>query len=93
MYIRSSECLPDIERLIRQQNATAQPRAIEMSADEVKDLALRLVLKYSQNYVKETSKVTESFIFKPGLLLNIIFTPCLMINIIITIGLLIRINT
>lgn len=65
MYIRSSECLPDIERLIRQQNATAQPRAIEMSADEVKDLALRLVLKYSQNYVKETSKKRLLFPTRP----------------------------
>ncbi|VDM43516.1 unnamed protein product [Toxocara canis] len=56
MYLRSSECLPQIERLIRQQNASAQPRPVEMNAAEVKDLALRLLLKYSQNYVKETSK-------------------------------------
>ncbi|KHN88346.1 hypothetical protein Tcan_15693 [Toxocara canis] len=65
MYLRSSECLPQIERLIRQQNASAQPRPVEMNAAEVKDLALRLLLKYSQNYVKETSKRRLLFPTRP----------------------------
>ena len=59
MYIRAAECVPDIERLIRQSNAIAQPAPKQMSHKEIEDLAEFLVLKYSNNFVRDTSKVLE----------------------------------
>ncbi|VDK17992.1 unnamed protein product [Anisakis simplex] len=65
MYFRTAQCKQDIERLIRQENLIAQPHPIEMNAREVNDFAIRLILKYSQNFVKETSKKRLLFPTRP----------------------------
>ncbi|MFH4980140.1 hypothetical protein AB6A40_006849 [Gnathostoma spinigerum] len=66
MYIRTEECLPDIERIIRQRNAAAQPTPITMSNTEIRALATKLVLKYSQEFVKKTSQKRLLFPTRPA---------------------------
>lgn len=61
MFIRTGECLPDVQRLIRQQNAMAVNGPKQMSHKEVEELSETLVLKYSNNFVKDTTKVCVEY--------------------------------
>ncbi|VDD96751.1 unnamed protein product [Enterobius vermicularis] len=65
MFIRTGECLPDVQRLIRQQNAMAVNGPKQMSHKEVEELSETLVLKYSNNFVKDTTKKKLTFPTRP----------------------------
>lgn len=56
------ECLTDIVRLIRQHNAYAlTPRMANIAEEDINKTAIHLILKYSQMFVKRSSKVYDWF--------------------------------
>uniref|UniRef100_A0A0N5ATN8 Inner membrane protein n=1 Tax=Syphacia muris TaxID=451379 RepID=A0A0N5ATN8_9BILA len=65
MFLRTAECLPDVERLIRQQNLTANPAPKPLNHKEIQEYAEFLILKYSNNFVKDTTKKKLNFPTRP----------------------------
>ncbi|RCN30065.1 hypothetical protein ANCCAN_24174 [Ancylostoma caninum] len=76
MWFRLEDCLPDIERLIRIEasggavvfggGAHTAP-AKEMTKKEIEEKARHLILKYSQEYVKDTARYRLIFPSRPSL--------------------------
>lgn len=77
MWFHVTDCLPDIERLIRIEasggavvfgggGAHTAP-AKEMTKKEIEERARHLVLKYSQDYVKDTARYRLIFPSRPSL--------------------------
>ncbi|KAK5985928.1 hypothetical protein GCK32_002395 [Trichostrongylus colubriformis] len=76
MWFRMEDCLPDIERLIRIEasggavvfgtGAHTAP-AKEMTRKEIEEKARRLILKYSQDFVKDTARYRLVFPNRPAL--------------------------
>ncbi|EPB80532.1 hypothetical protein ANCCEY_00429 [Ancylostoma ceylanicum] len=76
MWFRLEDCFPDIERLIRIEasggavvfggGAHTAP-AKEMTKKEIEEKARHLILKYSQEYVKDTARYRLIFPSRPSL--------------------------
>ncbi|VDK58224.1 unnamed protein product [Cylicostephanus goldi] len=76
MWFRIEDCLPDIERLIRIEasggavlfggGAHTAP-AKEMTKKEIEEKARHLILKYSQDYVKDSARYRLVFPNRPAL--------------------------
>jgi hypothetical protein len=66
IYFETSECVKDVERLIKIKNSHALPQPIEMSETAVNFEAKELVFKYIQLYVKAYVKRRLLFPTRPS---------------------------